>query len=436
MNSNENINKPSFSYRKVIIAAITFCILLYLIYKYYIKQYLEQMAPITKKLLNYLDNDDTNNNNTNNTNNNSTNSNSYSLNINNFPSYNTFSSNTPQETTSIPRFANDYCRTSPNITYTSNNNINKHTFSLTNTKHTFTCNFERIDSLTSTKQTINSIMTVIPYNTSNIIIDINSNNISKTYTQFILSLSKTFNKHIVEYLHFVFLNKQKILIKITPLYKQSLHSLIQTQSKKKFTQLQVIDYAWQLINMIFILHNHGIFHLHIHSENILINEDNVLLLNDIENALFSNFKHKRQEFLEYIYQYYNWKRKEKDSFMFADDHKNKISLYEVIDIVSYGSVLYEMIMGDTMKTHKLSADDLNTLGYFNYDIEQLMRKIFPLNGICSITAKEICMMNMFKKYNSNFNKNCDINNKISDNYNNIIKLIYNEDLLLNNQTYI
>jgi hypothetical protein len=59
-----------------------------------------------------------------------------------------------------------------------------------------------------------------------------------------------------------------------------------------------------------------------------------------------------------------------------------------------------------------------------------------LNGICSITAKEICMMNMFKKYNSNFNKNCDINNKISDNYNNIIKLIYNENLLLNNQTYI
>ena len=124
----------------------------------------------------------------------------------------------------------------------------------------------------------------------------------------------------------------------------------------------------------------------------------------------------------------------------------KLILFEAIDVVSYGRILYEMFTGNELKQHE--AKTFSEID--NVCIKEILTKIFPFKGICSVSAKDILHMEPFvqkEKQKSKFNifgikKENDsddddeeneklMSNSIEvDNFSSIKDILYNESNLL------
>ena len=391
-------------YLKISLLLFTIVIIsLYLLYKW-LRQSNDDTAPLTKKFVNYLNNiSPTHNSNDNN--------------------YDTFSSAAPPQNSiaKINRFAIDFCRSSPNITH--KNPIEKYD---KNSKHNYSVNYETL-SIEGKKMILDCIMTVIPLN-ENILINIEEDYIKNMFQKMIYELSNKNKKFIVPYLHFVILNKQKMMIKIVPKYKSE--SLREEISNKKLSNSVLEGIAHDIIHALFSLHKKGIYLLNLHCGNILLDDDTTINLNDIESLIKDN----SDTFYDYIYIYY----KQNTSY-------TKLNLFEAIDVISYGRILYEMFTGNELKQHE--AKTFSEVD--NVCIKEILTKIFPFKGICGVSAKDILHMEPFtrEKKKSKFNifgirKESDsddedeekeklMSNAIEvDNFSSIKDILYNESNLL------
>ena len=377
---------------------------LYLLYKWS-RQSNDDTAPLTKKFVNYLNNIAP----------------SQYANDNNYDTFSTAS--TPQNIgAKINRFAIDFCRSSPNITHKCP--IEKYD---KKSKHNYSVNYDTL-SVEGKKMILDCVMTVIPLN-ENILINIEEDYIKNMFQKMIYELSNKNKKFIVPYLHFVILNKQKVMIKIVPKYKSE--SLREVNSNKKLSSSVLEGIAHDIIHALFSLHKKGIYLLNLHCGNILIDDDTKIKINDIESIIKDN----TDTFYDYIYTYY----KNKSSY-------TKLILFEAIDVVSYGRILYEMFTGNELKQHE--AKTFSEVD--NVCIKEILTKIFPFKGICSVNAKDILHMEPFvqkEKQKSKFNifgikKENDsddddeeneklMSNSIEvDNFSSIKDILYNESNLL------
>jgi len=179
--------------------------------------------------------------------------------------------------------------------------------------------------------------------------------------------------------------------------------------------------------------------LHLHSGNILINEKNqTIKISELENFI-SDLPIKNEQYFFYLYDELNYENNNlnnnpyskniKDSYknvennnmdIFNDIFKNQFNIFEKIDIISFGRVLYEMTTGKELK-----APYPDELEYKDMDIEiaQILRTIFQrknsklnynnnnnnLNKFTEISAKDLLKLNFFKIENSS--SNLDENNK-------------------------
>ena len=408
---SSNENKISNGLKITLLVIVIIAVGLFTLYKWATSTG-DDTAPLTKKFVNYINNLAPLNSNEN--------------------SYDTFTlsssgNSKEKQKEKINRFAIDYCRSSPNITH--KKPIDKE--GENNKKYNFSVNYESL-SESGEKVKIDCVMTLISIEKG--LINIEEDFIKNNFQKMICYMSNQFKKFIVPYLHFVCLNKQKMLIKIVPHFsKGTIRDLIKSK-KLKDDKIQI--FAYEIAKALCTLHKNNFYLLNLQTGNIFIDENEKIKINGIESILMDN----EDNFYNYIYEFFNSNQKSFPS-------TTNLNLFEMIDTVSFGRVLYEMASGNPLTTHYPS--DLDELG--SYEIKEILMKIFPHKGICNIKLKEILQMKLFssitneakKKSKFNFfglkkNKNDsdndedEFNENNDDNENN--QLVSN-DLQTNDQFY-
>ena len=199
------------------------------------------------------------------------------------------------------------------------------------------------------------------------------------------------NTNICGYLHLDLIYPQKMLIKIQNLEeKGSLRDLIHNSSpldsfNKKYSRNktsiplnQISEYGSQILSALNHFHENRCFYMNLHTGNILVNQDtNKVKLIDYESFFF-DFPIKNEQYYFYLIELfleeYHRETNDKQSAMLSDIFSNKFNVFEMIDLVSFGRVLYEMHTGK-----ELNAPYPDDLEYSEMDSEvsSILKKIFP-----------------------------------------------------------
>lgn len=114
----------------------------------------------------------------------------------------------------LMRFASDYCRASPNISFKENLSLNSINLGSRNIKSNFIVEFEHFSKISGEKFNITSIMTLIPMNKSPLNYDKEVNR--EGLKNLLFNLESISN--CGSFLHLDMLYNQKILIKIQQIY--------------------------------------------------------------------------------------------------------------------------------------------------------------------------------------------------------------------------
>lgn len=329
-------------------------------------------------------------------------------------------------TEKITRFVMDYCRTSPNITH-----IQKDIIDIgwrSNLKYHFSVNVESMNQL-SGKVISKNIMTVIPiFNFS--LVDFEDKNDRSSYAKLLIDL---FSNHLslIQYTHLDILNTPKFLIAITPFYLTgSLCDLINKndplipynkKSNWKGAPLlynQILSFSEQILKGLAYLHQNNWYHLHLHTGNILVNEkEDKCYITDIENCLL-DIPIKNEKYLYYIYEFFN----NKSLFSQGNGNTNSvlseifisIDLFEKIDIVLFGRILYEMTFGKELLSN--APDDLE-LNELNLKLKQMFNYIFPkkiINDHLTLSLPEKSVLELLSIVIGKSNSEC--NNDVENEY--------------------
>lgn len=144
--------------------------------------------------------------------------------------------------------------------------------------------------------------------------------------------------------------------------------------------------------------------MNLHSGNILISKNSSKIkLVDFENFFFELPIRNEQYFFYLIELFLDEYRKnyDKQSAMLSDIFTPKFNVFEMIDIVSFGRVVYEMYTGKELK-----APYPDELEYFEMEenIKEVLRSIFPLKTRSTNNSKvnyvgypEISVQELLKK---------------------------------------
>lgn len=182
------------------------------------------------------------------------------------------------------------------------------------------------------------------------------------------------------------------------------------------------------------LHKNNWYHLHLHSGNILIEQNDTIKLSELENVV-CNLPIKNEQYFNFIIEDLNYIQDNKSTnannkklnnkndnnsiSVFSDIFKYQYNVFEKIDIISFGRILYEMVTGKELKNSlpdELELKDMDT------EIANILRYIFSRNvKNRNNKYKEVKIENLL---NMKFFSNEDgilVNNKGEGNY--IIKNI-------------
>jgi serine/threonine protein kinase len=140
------------------------------------------------------------------------------------------------------------------------------------------------------------------------------------------------------------------------------------------------------------LHKNNWYHLHLHSGNIFIEEkSNTIKITELENTV-CNLPIKNEQYFNFIYEDLNYNKekeisnnnynnnnnaknlnKNEKNILFADIFKYNYNVFERIDIISFGRILYEMITGKELKSSFPDELELNDM---DNDIAYILKCIF------------------------------------------------------------
>lgn len=228
-------------------------------------------------------------------------------------------------------------------------------------------------------------------------------------------------------------------------------------------------YGRQILEALHFLHSNKWYHLHLHSGNVLVDEKNQQVkITELENFV-CDLPLKNEQYFHFIYEEFNYEKNaalsnpnypkdyqnEKLNFnnnnnnknhnnnnnnnnLFSDIFKSQFNIFEKIDIISFGRILYEMTTGKELKSP--FPDELE---YKDMDIEiaQILRAIFQRRNskfqysnqfnshnnslkASEITAADLLKLKFFDPENTNALSN--LSNQKANNAN--VDLKKNEDL--------
>ena len=365
---------------------------------------------LTKKFIKFFHPNDDNNNNSNSENNNN---------------YYSISFNDQDKEKDMKRFIIQYCKNSENCFLKSKNSLN--ISYRKNFKFDFNINYEYISIINGKKNKTDCLLTIFPLN--NTIINLEDNNLIDSFIKFLNDIFEKNKKYLVNNFNLDILYNQKLLIKISQIYKfGSLKDLIystnplysyekkniiynKNQKGKPLSKKKISKFSRQILLLLKRLHKNNIYHLNLHSGNILVDNDNNIKVNDLEMIIFSDLKRQDENFFSSLFEYYS-----------SNPKGNVLNIFEVIDIISFGKILYEISTGSEMGNSELNIKKLENI---DKDIIDILKLIFPKDDICSISIKQILKMNLVK---DNFIDDDSDNNEMNDDDDdNFIIVHYDDD---------
>lgn len=112
-------------------------------------------------------------------------------------------------------------------------------------------------------------------------------------------------------------------------------------------------YGSQILKGLAYLHERKIYHLHLHSGNVLLDEkNNEIKITGIENFV-CDFSIRQENYFNFIFEYIclqgesesNNGIRVNNSDLFTEIYRNQFNIFEKLDIISFGRILYEMVIG-------------------------------------------------------------------------------------------
>ena len=250
---------------------------------------------LTKKFIKFFHPNDDNNNNSNSENNNN---------------YYSISFNDQDKEKDMKRFIIQYCKNSENCFLKSKNSLN--ISYRKNFKFDFNINYEYISIINGKKNKTDCLLTIFPLN--NTIINLEDNNLIDSFIKFLNDIFEKNKKYLVNNFHLDILYNQKLFIKISQIYKfGSLKDLIystnplysyekknilynKNQKGKPLSKKKISKFSRQILLLLKRLHKNNIYHLNLHSGNILVDNDNNIKVNDLEMVILSDLKRQDDNF--------------------------------------------------------------------------------------------------------------------------------------------
>jgi len=294
------------------------------------------------------------------------------------------------------RFALDYCRASPNIILKDQKQV---CFSWRNAKTNFKVEYEKF----------NSILTTMPVSKTNV--DLEDDFAREAFIGALLHVSRC--GLVAPFQDLSILNTQKQLIKIVPFYScGSLRDLIHKTSPKDTNQrkyekkgdslskAQITNFSKQILEALFHFHSKGWYHLHLHSGNILLNETNRVFISDIEKTI-NNANIRNDEFYSIAFEniskdYFTSHFFDYNSSELNEAFASKFNIFEKIDVISFGRIVYEMATG-----RELNAPTPDDIEYDDMDdeISEMLKRIFKRkrknDAEDFVTAKTLLELQLF-----------------------------------------
>jgi len=263
-------------------------------------------------------------------------------------------------------------------------------------------------------------MTATPINKS--FINFEDDFTRESFTKVLKTLS-TNNKYIMPFLHFDILHKQKLMIKIEKvneygsikdlIYKSSAMNSYGKKyqpSKGKALNLSLVSiYGRQILEALVYLHRNKWYHMHIHTGNVLLDENGEeIRLSGLE-IFVNDLPIRNEHVMNYAFENFNGNnfhisqaKPNNNSSILTDIFKNTYNIFEKIDIISFGRLVYEMAFGkelkapfpDNLEYQDMEAGLAEVLRLIFYKKESKINTNF-MYSVPQVTASELLKLKFF-----------------------------------------